>query len=364
MEDLGDGDRQTLFAFDASMAEYIAANLTRDTEGRERSVALGGFRQFNPDPDERLGRQKLQLYRTRLSQAKNACQVYAAYALDIYSDAASASGGDDLADASSSSESSGDSAKAPSENPVPPHIPHLLAANPVLDADDNNVTADAARFDAFAVAPSSQAAVNPVLCAHANNLAAGAANIEASFATASSEAAENPILDEHAGNLPFDAAPVEAFAAAAASSKVSSTSSKRPSSLKNKQKCSIHKCPGHPNGDEHGVCSADNCLKSVHPTCFKDILQPKYNLADVEGSLFCSAGCYRQTIKNMTGTVSWETDGKTGKTGPNSSMAILIKWLLEPGNLAKWRGKREHGGRSKNDIAKEIATLINNEGVR
>ena len=66
----------------------------------------------------------------------------------------------------------------------------------------------------------------------------------------------------------------------------------------------------------------------------------------------------------MTGTVSWETDGKTGKTGPNSSMAILIKWLLEPGNLAKWRGKREHGGRSKNDIAKEIATLINNEGVR
>jgi len=60
-----------------------------------------------------------------------------------------------------------------------------------------------------------------------------------------------------------------------------------------------------------------------------------------------------------------QLDGSAGgKASPNgTSMHFLIKWLLTPGNYARWRGDKDHQGRKKKETAKEIAAYINDGGV-
>ena len=68
--------------------------------------------------------------------------------------------------------------------------------------------------------------------------------------------------------------------------------------------------------------------------------------------------------EGQRGTTSMEKDGKSGTDDPNNSMALLIRWLVHPGNLAKWLGGRYSGGKTKSNIAVEIAESINKQGVR
>merc|ERR1712086_262594 len=112
-----------------------------------------------------------------------------------------------------------------------------------------------------------------------------------------------------------------------------------PSKLKSKHKCRVLKCPGHLNEGGHVVCSNEGCKKMVTKQCYLASLVPRYQLKEQPGKLYCTKACYiAGNKKDNTPIIAWEKDGKNGTDDPNNSMALLIQWVVEPGNLAKWRG--------------------------
>jgi len=72
----------------------------------------------------------------------------------------------------------------------------------------------------------------------------------------------------------------------------------------------------------------------------------------------------KKVLTIRTKKVNWTNDSPEGRSSPTgTSMHLLIKWLLVPGNYSKWRGDKDHQGRKKKETAAEIANFINDGGV-
>ena len=103
----------------------------------------------------------------------------------------------------------------------------------------------------------------------------------------------------------------------------------------------------------------------VAKKCYLASLVPRHQLKEQPDKLYCTKSCYIAGNKNDNAVpLAWKKDGKSGTDDLNNSMSLLIWWLVHPGNLAKWRGGRYSGGKTKSNIAVEIAECINKEGVR
>jgi len=117
-------------------------------------------------------------------------------------------------------------------------------------------------------------------------------------------------------------------------------------------------------------CSLSKCKKSIHYSCYKDLLLLPLSDPNDNELVVCSRTCYKKVQKdllklNTTGNnprLLWEKDGKLGPNDPNNSLNILLKWLLTEGNYSKYRGK-DTQGKKKKDFAEDIARKIKDEGV-
>ena len=60
--------------------------------------------------------------------------------------------------------------------------------------------------------------------------------------------------------------------------------------------------------------------------------------------------------------LSWTNDGANGRDDPLTSQYYLLKWLSTGENYHNYRSPS--GGRTKIDIANEVASYINSKGVK
>jgi hypothetical protein len=79
----------------------------------------------------------------------------------------------------------------------------------------------------------------------------------------------------------------------------------------------------------------------------------------------CTKMCYKKAEKARNGAAAllWNKDGRNGPDDPINSEAILIQWLVTPGNYSRYRGKN-NSGKTKIQYADEIAKKITDAGVR
>lgn len=127
-------------------------------------------------------------------------------------------------------------------------------------------------------------------------------------------------------------------------------------------KCNIRGCCLLDDAYPRFTCSAPNCNKTGHLPCFfKTVLTtPKGdvmpNLPD--GKIACTKTCYTAITKALSGASEsgrgmWNSDGLLGKDDKNTSMKILLDWMLEEGNYGRYRGKDNKGKRKQ-----EYATML------
>ena len=96
-------------------------------------------------------------------------------------------------------------------------------------------------------------------------------------------------------------------------------------------------CPGHTNNLGQVVCSNNGCTKQVTQKCYLNLLVATHKLKVQPGKTYCTKTCYVAANKKANVVpLAWNKNGKNGPNNPNHSMAILIGWLVTPGNLAKW----------------------------
>jgi hypothetical protein len=108
--------------------------------------------------------------------------------------------------------------------------------------------------------------------------------------------------------------------------------------------------------------------KALHYPCFEKLILERHNLASLDGDGFvvaCTNKCYHKIEKDSddSHTYAWNKDGKEGPNDPNNSEALLLKWLMTPGNYNRYRGK-DNAGKRKIQFANEIAKIMNEHGVR
>jgi hypothetical protein len=133
-------------------------------------------------------------------------------------------------------------------------------------------------------------------------------------------------------------------------------------------KCNWNKC-NITNMEEAISCVVTTCKKTMHPTCMECFVDKAVAAAWLDRetlgkTIVCSKTCYSKHIALSKRKPTWSNDGEKGPDDPNTSEKILLDWLLEEGNYAnKWRGK-DSKGRTKKQIAGELASLINAAKVR
>jgi hypothetical protein len=112
-------------------------------------------------------------------------------------------------------------------------------------------------------------------------------------------------------------------------------------------------------------CCAVNCDRYIHMECFHHVYivgKKLRNLAPLQ--VVCTKRHYDKVINDLTGKkLLWTTDGANGPDDPANSERILLDWILEPGNYAKYRGKGNKGT-TKVQFCQRIATKINSGGVK
>jgi hypothetical protein len=80
--------------------------------------------------------------------------------------------------------------------------------------------------------------------------------------------------------------------------------------------------------------------------------------------VLCTKKCLDKYQHEKTAKPGWHSDGKDGPDDNVNSLSILLDWLMTPGNYSlRWRGKCKDG-KSKSQVGKEIADLINDSGIR
>ncbi len=94
--------------------------------------------------------------------------------------------------------------------------------------------------------------------------------------------------------------------------------------------------------------------------CCETHVFAKHNLP-LNRSVVCTKQCYLMRQKIRTNLhFMWKKDGKYGKDDPNTSEAMLLRWLTEPGNYNRYR---ESDGMHRIRMSQEIAEYINASGV-
>jgi hypothetical protein len=119
-------------------------------------------------------------------------------------------------------------------------------------------------------------------------------------------------------------------------------------------------------------CSAEDCGKKVHVSCYDRLLCKHSIFKQVDPHtkkiLFaCSKTCHKKIGKVLAGECSlarrWEEDGPGGPNDPVNSMSILLEWLLTEGNHSKWRGHQNNGTR-KNGHGQQLSDLFKKKGIK
>lgn len=100
--------------------------------------------------------------------------------------------------------------------------------------------------------------------------------------------------------------------------------------------------------DVFGLCS---CAKAMHPSCFHAITLkdknsiPMTNLPD--NQVVCTKNCYSSIIKVLSGSQSgcciWNNDFRGGAQNSNTSMKILLDWIMEKRKYIYYCGKTNNG---------------------
>jgi len=111
-------------------------------------------------------------------------------------------------------------------------------------------------------------------------------------------------------------------------------------------------------------CSRLRCAQCVLALCRKNSQE---SLKDEDGDLIhvCTKKCYDKS-KTMLGSdrILWTRDGKGGPDDPNTSMSILLDWLMAEGNYTKYRGGPTSNGKGKLFWAAILSNRMKEAGVR
>jgi hypothetical protein len=100
-------------------------------------------------------------------------------------------------------------------------------------------------------------------------------------------------------------------------------------------------------------CARPTCTKGMHLFCFTS----KYKYVDLpklkeDVQVVCTKGCYKSVASPMA--ITWRNDGPLGKEEEGCSERILLDWITEEGNYAKFRGGPQTKGRTKKKVAADI----------
>jgi hypothetical protein len=135
------------------------------------------------------------------------------------------------------------------------------------------------------------------------------------------------------------------------------------------KKCNWKQC-GIISGEELLPCAVTGCKKQIHPTCMecfaeKGFSENWFNYETIGDTTVCSKTCYNKHVLNLRRKPVWSNDGEKGPDDPNTtSEKILLDWLMVEGNYSnKWRGE-DSKGRTKKQVAAELASMMNAAKVR
>ena len=115
-------------------------------------------------------------------------------------------------------------------------------------------------------------------------------------------------------------------------------------------------------------CAFAECTKLVHHQCYVNIVcksggKKKTSRTAFENNSFCTAAHHDMYAKRASDdNLTWTNDGVNGREDPLTSQYFLIKWLGTGDNYHHFCSPS--GGRTKIDIAAEVAAYINSKGVR
>lgn len=113
-------------------------------------------------------------------------------------------------------------------------------------------------------------------------------------------------------------------------------------------------------------CFAQNCKKICHHFCYEDIVLKSNNGENMislpDGKVACTKACHLNALKVLSGTTDsgrgkWTSDGLGGVNDPNTSMKILLDWMLEEGNYSRYKGK-DNSGIKKNQFAAQLCETM------
>lgn len=125
-------------------------------------------------------------------------------------------------------------------------------------------------------------------------------------------------------------------------------------------------------------CAAENCTKICHYFCYCEIIlksKPKKGQIMMtplpNNKVACSKVCYFNITKSLSGSsnaisrgTSWTKDGINGVDDPNTSMKILLDWMLEDNNYSRYCGKSNDGVKKKQfatNLCEKMISLTNNK---
>lgn len=129
--------------------------------------------------------------------------------------------------------------------------------------------------------------------------------------------------------------------------------------------CAKRGCKGI-EGENPLPCQSIHCQRYFHLSCYKKQFGKEEFKLLGSNQVVCKKACYKQldSTTESSRKPGWATDGAGGLEDPKTSERILLDWLLVPGNYAmKWRGKK-NDGKNKNQIAKELAEMMNDANVQ
>lgn len=142
----------------------------------------------------------------------------------------------------------------------------------------------------------------------------------------------------------------------------------------NPKKCSYRSCLFRHAAVEKVMylCYVDGCDKKYHFGCYEQAILSQYSLKhfvpddddDREMYVACTRSHYDIAVKKAASAFSktgknipWNHDGPGGPDDPNNSESILVLWLKDPYNFARYKGDG-NGGKSRQDVCNEISKLI------
>lgn len=118
-------------------------------------------------------------------------------------------------------------------------------------------------------------------------------------------------------------------------------------------RCSVLGCC-MPSGFPVLDCFVTGCTKKLHQPCYENSVLAKHKVPQLKDPVnnltyhVCSKTCYNKIEKqfiNQPTRLPWDKDGKNGPDDPNSSLRILLDWLLQEGHYSRYRGKDNNGKR-------------------